>query len=195
MFRRSPCNHSAGIVVLAGAILGTGSVQAARLAVLSPQNWEQLAPRGKEADAIYGDFVLRNDRLVAVVAFPSPGRNANLGAKKAGAVLIDLTNIEAQSDQLTAFYPGSTNWENRPEFHYQGVFRDGLPVSDGQLKGGNGIQGKRVALRFIATDGQVLTELTYTVEQGKSFVLVESVHRNTGATPVELKLTDRLHIA
>jgi len=32
------------------------------LAVLSAKTWDEFVPKGKEVDAIYGDFVLRNDR-------------------------------------------------------------------------------------------------------------------------------------
>ncbi len=38
---------------------------AADLVTLSPQTWERYVPHGKEVDAIYGDFVLVNDRLVS----------------------------------------------------------------------------------------------------------------------------------
>ena len=32
---------------------------------LTPANWDELIPAGKEVDAIYGDYVLRNDILTA----------------------------------------------------------------------------------------------------------------------------------
>ena len=39
---------------------------AARTSVtLSPANYADYAPKGKEADCIFGDYVLRNDRIVA----------------------------------------------------------------------------------------------------------------------------------
>ena len=36
---------------------------------------------GKEADAIYGDFAIVNDLLMAVVANPVAGRNANMNIR------------------------------------------------------------------------------------------------------------------
>lgn len=51
-----------------------GSAPAAELVQLTPNNWEAYAPVGKEADCIYGDYVLKNDRLVAVVGKAVAGR-------------------------------------------------------------------------------------------------------------------------
>src|SRR6185436_20688676 len=73
---------------------------------LTPENWDEFAPKGKEVDAIYGDIVLRNRDLVAVIANPVPGRNANLTINNAGGSIIDLTRRDTQSDQLGAVIPG-----------------------------------------------------------------------------------------
>lgn len=95
---------------LAGAVALQASLNADRdtveVAQLDATNWEQLAPGGKEVDAIYGDFVLRNRHLVAVVAKPVDGRHANLTVREVAGCLLDLTRRDAQSDQLSAFYPG-----------------------------------------------------------------------------------------
>src|SRR6185437_3116331 len=84
------------------------AASAAELAVLKPQTWDEYAPQGKEVDCIYGDFVLRNDEIVAVVAQPIAGRNANMTVRNVGGGIIDLTRRDEQSDQLSAFYPGGT---------------------------------------------------------------------------------------
>ena len=47
--------------------------RATDLVALSPQTWERYNPRGKEVDAIYGDFAMVNDQIVAVVANPRRG--------------------------------------------------------------------------------------------------------------------------
>ena len=93
------------LAVLLVAGLAYSASWAAELATLSSANWDQLAPAGKEVDAIYGDFVLRSDRLVAVVAAPLPTRNANLTVKGVGGSLLDLTRRERQNDQLSCLYP------------------------------------------------------------------------------------------
>ena len=87
-------------------LLLAGSMAAgAEFAVLSPQTWEAFAPHGKEVDAIYGDYVLRNDKIVAVIAQPLATRNANMTVRNVGGCIIDLTERNAQNDQLSAYYP------------------------------------------------------------------------------------------
>ena len=73
---------------------------------LTEQNWDRLIPRGKEVDAIYGDTVLQNSHLRAVIARPVATRNANMTVRNVGGCLIDLTVRAHESDQLSAFFPG-----------------------------------------------------------------------------------------
>jgi hypothetical protein len=67
-------------------------------------------PRGKEADGIIGDFVLRNDRIEAVISGNLPLRRANMstfygdGGTTPGC-LFDLTLRGRNNDQLTCFSP------------------------------------------------------------------------------------------
>jgi hypothetical protein len=82
---------------------------AADLVALSPQTWDRYIPSGKEVDGIYGDFVLANDQIIAVIAHPKRGRNANMTVREVGGCLIDLTRRDRQSDQLSAFYPGASS--------------------------------------------------------------------------------------
>ena len=85
----------------------SASSRAADLVALSPQTFDRYIPQGKEVDGIYGDFVLANDEIVAVVAHPRRGRNANMTVRDVGGCLIDLTRRDRQNDQLSAFYPGA----------------------------------------------------------------------------------------
>ena len=96
-----------GAIVLLAAL--AAPARAADLVALSPQTWERYIPRGKEVDAIYGDFAMANDQIVAVVANPRRGRNANMTVREVGGCLIDLTRRDRQSDQLSAFYPGASS--------------------------------------------------------------------------------------
>jgi hypothetical protein len=73
------------------------------LVTLSPGTWDRYVPQGKEVDAIYGDFALVNDQIMAVIAQPRRGRHANMTVRDVGGCLIDLTRREVQSDQLSAF--------------------------------------------------------------------------------------------
>src|SRR5690349_15656255 len=88
-----------GLVLLV-AVDGRG----ADFAVLSAQTWDAFAPQGKEVDAIYGDYVLRNDQIVAVIAQPLATRNANMTVRGVGGCVIDLTERQAPNDQLSAYF-------------------------------------------------------------------------------------------
>src|ERR1700685_4006932 len=92
-------------LVLTVWFAATVRLSAADLVVLTPQTWDEFAPAGKEVDCIYGDLVLRNDRLVAVIANPVATRNANMTVKNVGGCIIDLSVAAPQNDQLGAFYP------------------------------------------------------------------------------------------
>jgi hypothetical protein len=83
------------------------------VAVLDEANWDRFAPAGKEVDAIYGDIVLRNQHLVAVIARPLATRHANMTVRDVAGALIDLTTREAPSDQLSAYYPGERRYPYR----------------------------------------------------------------------------------
>src|SRR5689334_5934834 len=57
------------IVCLGGAFatLGVHSARAAEVVRLQEANWDGTVPQGKEVDAIYGDWVLRNRHPTAVI--------------------------------------------------------------------------------------------------------------------------------
>ena len=78
---------------------------------IGPKNTSQL-PRGKEADGIIGDFVLRNDFVEALVSGDQPMRRADMSTFYGDAgitpgCLYDLTLRGAHNDQLTIFSPGN----------------------------------------------------------------------------------------
>ena len=78
---------------------------------IGPDNIDQL-PKGKEADGIIGDFVLRNSHITAVISGNQPLRRANMstfygdGGITPGC-LFDLTLNDRQNDQLTIFAPSN----------------------------------------------------------------------------------------
>ncbi len=75
----------AAIASIALAAAGTpGNVRAAEVIRLVEKNWDASVPQGKEVDCIYGDWVLRNDKIVAVIAEALPGRNANMTVRNVG---------------------------------------------------------------------------------------------------------------
>ena len=95
------------VALLAALALGASSLPATDFAVLSPETYDQFVPQGKEVDAIYGDYVLRNEHVVAVIAQPLATRNANMTVRGVGGSLIDFTERQAPNDQLGAYYPAA----------------------------------------------------------------------------------------
>lgn len=72
----------------------------------------QLLPKGKEADGIIGDFVLRNDMVEAVISGNLPLRRANMSTFYGAdgitpGCLYDLTLRGSNNDQITIFSPAS----------------------------------------------------------------------------------------
>jgi hypothetical protein len=110
------------------SLMIAASAPAAEIIRLTAENFDAVAPRGKEADAVIGDWVLRNDRVVAVIADPVAGRDVNLTVRDAGGALIDFTFRDPgrQNDHLTAFLPGGG------EFRFRRV--KALPVINGEAE-------------------------------------------------------------
>ncbi len=84
-------------------------------------------PGGKEADAIVGDFVLRNDRVEAVVSGNLPLRRANMSTFYGDdgitpGCLYDLTLLGADNDQITVFAPCA----QRGAINYVRIVSDGV---------------------------------------------------------------------
>ncbi|MEI8020342.1 MAG: CehA/McbA family metallohydrolase [Schlesneria sp.] len=76
------------------------------IAVLTEATWDKFLPEGKEVDAIYGDVVLRNGYVSAVIAQPLATRHANMTVRDVAGAIIDFTVLSLPNDQLAAFYPG-----------------------------------------------------------------------------------------
>src|SRR6476660_4509021 len=73
-------------------------------------------PQGKEADGIRGDFVLRSDKIIALVSQNAPLRRANMSTFYGAdgvtpGCLFDLTFRDAQNDQLIYFGPAEQRGE------------------------------------------------------------------------------------
>ena len=162
-------------------------VHAAELAVLDNNNWNRLAPPGKEADCILGDYVLKSDRVWAVVAQPTSWRNANMTVRQVGGCIIDLTTAEQPNDQLSAFYPGRRQYRfskaeiveakgKRVVLKVTAAARPGRPKADGKP----------------AVSGQPEVHVFYELTDGEPFLVIRSRFRNPHGQPVTVLLRDDL---
>ncbi len=150
---------------------------AAELTRLGAANWDR-APRGKEIDAIFGDYLLVNDRVALVVADTRPGRKATHWCPSAQGAVIDFTLRETNDDQLTAFMPHG--------------FSKAAPATDSQIVVA---RGRRVVLQVTrrATDLNPVEAMTeYGLGDGDTFLEVKTTYRNAGQGVARERLSDHV---
>ena len=200
-WRRGPRTPAVviALLLLAGLARQAGAVE---LTQLSQDNWARLAPRGKEVDAIFGDFVLQSDRATVVVAFPRQRRNANFTAHEVGGALIDFEVRDAPSDQLTAFYPGGGGWT----FDFAWASATNGPAGAPAAPTGPRLRletlrraplrGRSISLAFVAhAEGHAPeVEVVYTLADGAAIVDVATTFTNLDDLPVQVDAIDRVRI-
>jgi hypothetical protein len=125
-----------------------------------------LLPTGKEADGIIGDFVLRNNKVHALISGAQPLRRANMSTEYAYVLqgcLYDLDLRDGGNDQITAFRPGGEGGE----ISYVRVAEDGS-------RGAGVIEAVRTAAKG---DG-LYARHEYRLERDWQYILVTSTYRN-----------------
>jgi len=172
-----------GTVVVLGLVVGLGvarqstetTSQPVEIAILDEVNWDAFAPGGKEVDAIYGDVVLRNGYLTAVIAQPLATRHANMTVKDVAGAVIDLTVRESSNDQLAAFYPG------RKVFPYR-------TLSTAAIAGSS----TGITLTAEGAEGRPEAIVRYSLEPADHFLTVTSTFTNKTAQAQTVSLEDEL---
>ncbi len=144
------------LLLAAGALV---PLSAAEVLPITPET-DMTEMAGKEVDWIYGDYLLRNEHVVAVIANPLPGRNANMTVREVGASIIDLTLRAAPNDQLSAYYPAAGRY----------AFQDPQQVETGTAAEGEVFWRCRCSKP--AADGTTAT-VTYRLKDGDSFLSAE----------------------
>jgi hypothetical protein len=184
-------------ICLCGAVLGNslGVAHSAEVVQLDKAHWREYAPHGKEVDAIFGDYVLRNDKLIAVVAQAVPTRNANMTVRNVGGAIIDLTQRARPNDQLSAFYPHGSVAELRGPIDWSEAFGDQESAAD--AADNDAEAPARLAFRLSPpdrprSDGLVPPEVVvgYELEDGAEYIVVISKITNSNAVPLPIRLRD-----
>ncbi len=164
---------------------------AAELIQLTDKNYQTLCPAGKEPDAILGDWVLRNEHLVAVIAAPGKLRNANMTVRNVGGMLIDLSMRGVNSDQLSCFYPAG----NRYNFHEAEKAIVRLDGQEKSLTSSGRFEARKLSLTLIGTpskgDGS-LAKVTYTLGDADEALGYKVELTNTSTNQLELTAQDLL---
>lgn len=186
-FLRSLC-----AILLALAAIECRGVE---LAVLSEGNWDEFPLAGKEVDRIYGDYVLRNDKIIAVIGRDVPTRNANMTVRNVGGCLIDLTLRDDPNDQLSAYYPLADRALRLEDVRVDGQRKSSTPDP------GMTLRGKVVELAFRALpaggeEGRLAPEarVVYRLADGEEALRVTTTYTNKTSGPVTLRLVDPIRV-
>ncbi|MEZ6128651.1 MAG: CehA/McbA family metallohydrolase [Planctomycetaceae bacterium] len=156
------CRNAICIVI---AVLTSNVLHAQQL---TEANFDRLVPSGKEVDAIYGDYAIGNKAARAIIAAPEATRNANMTVRDVGGCLLDLTAVEFESDQLSAFYPG----------------RRKFPFSEATT------EGSSVTVTSSGSDKRPKCVVTYQMNATQPSVEVTTVWTSTTAQDWTLTLED-----
>lgn len=155
-------------------LLVGAAVAAPEALEIGPGNTADL-PGGREADGIIGDFVLRNDRIEAVISGNLHERKANMGTMwdaPTPGCLYDLTPRGANNDQLTWLGPGV----QKGQLSSVRVLKDG--------REGEAI----VRAELTAAAGQGLGKThDYILRDGWRHLVMVSTYYNAGSKSVKIK--------
>jgi hypothetical protein len=168
-------------------MLSVGSVAATELVRLTPATWDEYAPAGKEVDCIYGDYVLRNDKIIVVIADPLPTRNANMTVRNNGAMIIDLTRRDAPNDQLSVYHPnGMVASFHSPDSVVIKVRGTKESIIAGEIVRGGDIEWQ---CSTTATSGLEIT-VRYALKDGSDVLQADTIIRNPTADTIEFTASD-----
>jgi hypothetical protein len=161
------------------------------VAVLGPATWDANVPAGKEVDAIYGDVVLRNEHVVAVIAQPKATRHANMTVRDVGGQLIDLTTPGTPSDQLSAFYVGRRLYPA----NYWHVEVEGEALEGAIAKGGAWVGAEAaVVVRSPSGSGRPIVETTYRLKPEWRALEITTTYTGAGNASFDVLLEDDVRI-
>ena len=162
------------------AILAVRALAAPEAFEVGPAQKDQL-PRGKEADGIIGDFVLRNDKVEAVISGNLPLRRANMSTFYGAdgitpGCLYDLTLRGSNNDQLTVFAPA----EQRGPVSWVRVLKDGKD-SEAVIE----------TVVNAANNKGIYRSHEYRLRDGWQGVQIVTTLRNEGKTAQQVSTSDR----
>lgn len=169
-------------VAAATALLLLSSLSSARAAEafeVAPGREADL-PKGKEADGIIGDFVLRNDRVTALISQNSNLRRANMSTFYGAdgvtpGCLYDLTLRDVENDQIVYFGP------------------DGQRGQVSWVRVMPGSKDKKAAVETVITaakSGGLFKRHEYRIHDGEQGIWVITTLRNEGTGPVKVSTKD-----
>ena len=159
------------------------------VARLTSENWATFVPKGKEVDAIYGDYVIQNKHVRAVIAMPKSTRNANMTVRNIGGCLIDFVDRQHESDQLSAFYAGKRLYR----FRSWTVQVDGKTVDLTKQPSFTG-KSASITVSAEATDSTPAVDVTYSLHPKFKFINITRKFKNESKKLIAVRLEDDLRV-
>lgn len=150
--------------------------QSAELFEITPETRPDIG--GKEVDWIDGDIVLRNKNIVAVIASPIAGRDANMTVRGVGGGLIDLTRRDDMSDQLSAFYPTAKQFDFIDPTRVTSAIVDGLAYWECESR--PNADGVTATVRYELADGDNAVRYSIRLRGSKDQAALSKVRRADG---------------
>ncbi len=158
----------------------SASSHATEVFELGQSNFDER-PKGREADGIVGDFVIRNDKIEALISGNLPLRRANMSTFYGDdgitpGCLYDLTLSGQAKDNLTIFSPSG---QRGPINHVR-------IVSDGK-------DGEAVLETYTssAKSGGLAKRHEYRLKDGMSGILIITTITNEGTEAAKISLADQ----
>ncbi len=172
------------LLVIPLPVVATRPAQAAEIVEIGPDHLRML-PEGKEADAIPGDFLLRNDKITATIGGVASFRDANVNTQAVQGAVLDLVRHDlpgGNNDLLDAFYP-------------QGHYLDAPAPTRAEIIRA---RGNDVLIRFsrAAAEGMqgdpVDVSTDYSLRDGEPFLRITTTYRNHGPKPARAAVYDKI---
>ncbi|NOY42972.1 MAG: CehA/McbA family metallohydrolase [Planctomycetes bacterium] len=169
--------------------------EAVELVRLSAENWDAFVPTGKEVDAIYGDWVLRNEEIIVVIADAIGGRTTNMTTAGVGGCVIDLTLRRKPNDQLNVYYPAAGR-----ALRLREILADGkiLFAADDSGEVTNKVDEPIAAQEFVfvldavAKKGKAKVQVEYRFAKGDKSLRVETTYSNPTDQSIKIAANDKL---
>lgn len=146
-----------------------------------------LVPSGRSLDAIYGDWILRNDKVIVVIGDAISGREANMRAQSVQGAVIDFTSLKDDNDYLVAFYPhGYPTGDSRSN-----------PIELADRIIALQSKGNEVILQVTrnqTTEIPYISITEYTLRDGEDFLRMTTTFINKISTAVNIDITDKIRL-
>ncbi len=181
MNSRLPSIKRIGPAVL---ILCAQPAWAAEVIKIGPEQM-RLLPRGKEVDAVYGDYLLRSDRIAATIGGVAAFRDANVNTQSVQGAVMDLVRLDlpgGNNDLLDAYYPQGHYLDSPGPTRVEILKASGPEVSIRFSRAGTaGMQGDPVDV-----------ETTYTLRDGEPFLRLATTYRNRSSQVAKAAVYDKM---